>query len=1228
VSSIETVRRSPSRPNVLQLDLRKAGSFLLLKDESGRELVHWERTIQALIAGKHPSLDVIESFLAAPEASLENATPLEQAVAVLEQRAMGVIRTLEGCVREEAGPHGQRVLSTAMIGFQHQVFIAACKWGQLSLLLTILDLEQAESSSTSDSERGEADLLPRTGGKFRLIFKTLKDQRWGNILHLLVSHDNGLAQLGFTVEESDVMSRMFKARRRKVVQALLRTTSAQGRATLLEMVNRDGLNPALLAARDRELDLLDLLTDAGAEVHVDSRHGTTVSLLHYAVLKWPLADLMARAHLFTPGDYSAPNKDGVTPLSLYLSVPQEELLHQDQRTQLVRFLLREGAEVTDCRLGKAESQALSGILEDVMRTDPYARFELLKRAVELGDSELCQLIMYPLKSNHAVPLPFMELGSVSLLRLCCGSTHRRAPAILDLLCQYQPGPDRLREAQKRSPPSGRGEGGTETDALPAELRFAKPRYEVSIDSQDEHGFTALVMAIHNPNSQVSTKLTSRLLELRDANIHATDTKGRQALHHAVAANHNAALELLLQCHCNLESKYEGGHTALHLASHQGHWRMLGALLKAGATVDQANDSGYTPLALAMMSRFEVKELQRVCVAGDASAEVEAGSLVTALLPQSPASGSQDPFPTFPEDAAVASVSLSRFPGSRKKGGEHGSQYAPLDSLPTYTSVHRPEVVIQELRLVLPTGDLLQLCQVLRRAEEAGLTAHVEYLDAIEEKANLLTKLETYGSDIDRCIEALLQQQASLKEATRYGRLADFTNWTSDFVTIHVTINSLRLKCDRLEHAHHDKVLEKAKLKEAKYRPHFQETKYQGLKASLGELEADIGKLQSQEREVFLGKLNQIVINQGYRKIVRHRHFARLLWYSVFLLVLTLVGVYETARSETSAHFFHSSFNNIFVQDEIDVAFTGGVPKTFMGIDDHSEFYEWLNGNFLQIMYQAPVPFYDAGVLRTRRPGYIMGQTKVLGVPRLRQIRSETVLCDVPLDFIELAGDYCFKDVGAGVLGSSYAEDTQPFGPISGLNSQGVWAWAPPEAIGGFPYWGHVSDYPGGGFVQDFPHHSDPLASTKATALAQTLQAQNWIDARTRAVFVEFNVFNPSADHFGINTLLVEFSLSGAVVPSSKFDVNRISRHEALTDNLYVGIEFAFLLVIIIYTALEVRKLATFRRRYFDSWYSCLDFLMLILFSFIVSIHLYTMAVGFRTNWSIACLWLASGLPLA
>jgi hypothetical protein len=39
-----------------------------------------------------------------------------------------------------------------------------------------------------------------------------------------------------------------------------------------------------------------------------------------------------------------------------------------------------------------------------------------------------------------------------------------------------------------------------------------------------------------------------------------------------------------------------------------------------------------------------------------------------------------------------------------------------------------------------------------------------------------------------------------------------------------------------------------------------------------------------------------------------------------------------------------------VEDNIDIAFTGGLPKTFMGIDDKTEFWEWMNGQFLPQMY--------------------------------------------------------------------------------------------------------------------------------------------------------------------------------------------------------------------------------------------------------------------------------------
>eukprot|EP00954_Amorphochlora_amoebiformis_P029689 1393519-Amorphochlora_amoeboformis.AAC.1 len=88
---------------------------------------------------------------------------------------------------------------------------------------------------------------------------------------------------------------------------------------------------------------------------------------------------------------------------------------------------------------------------------------------------------------------------------------------------------------------------------------------------------------------------------------------------------------------------------------------------------------------------------------------------------------------------------------------------------------------------------------------------------------------------------------------------------------------------------------------------------------------------------------------------------------------------------------------------------------------------------------------------------------------------------------------------------------------------------------------------GGGFNVEFPSPGSinntfsnitNSITQRATALALigTLQNATWVDTLTKAVFVEFNAYNPTEDLLMIGTLFVEFPTSGGVVTSSNFDV--------------------------------------------------------------------------------------------
>jgi len=73
---------------------------------------------------------------------------------------------------------------------------------------------------------------------------------------------------------------------------------------------------------------------------------------------------------------------------------------------------------------------------------------------------------------------------------------------------------------------------------------------------------------------------------------------------------------------------------------------------------------------------------------------------------------------------------------------------------------------------------------------------------------------------------------------------------------------------------------------------------------------------------------------------------------------------------------------------------------------------------------------------------------------------------------------------------------------------GRWVYRSSSELGGSSHWGKVGSYDGGGFVQD-------LAATEkeSFAMLRPLFDNLWLDRATRAVFVDFTVYNANINLF-------------------------------------------------------------------------------------------------------------------
>jgi hypothetical protein len=90
---------------------------------------------------------------------------------------------------------------------------------------------------------------------------------------------------------------------------------------------------------------------------------------------------------------------------------------------------------------------------------------------------------------------------------------------------------------------------------------------------------------------------------------------------------------------------------------------------------------------------------------------------------------------------------------------------------------------------------------------------------------------------------------------------------------------------------------------------------------------------------------------------------------------------------------------------------------------------------------------------------------------------------------------------------------------------------------GFPYWGTITMYSGGGYVANLGYDQ-----VTAYTVVADLHSNGWLDVQTRAVFVEFTVYNANTNLFGILSYFIEFSPSSIVVTTSQYQVARFYLH--------------------------------------------------------------------------------------
>ena len=121
---------------------------------------------------------------------------------------------------------------------------------------------------------------------------------------------------------------------------------------------------------------------------------------------------------------------------------------------------------------------------------------------------------------------------------------------------------------------------------------------------------------------------------------------------------------------------------------------------------------------------------------------------------------------------------------------------------------------------------------------------------------------------------------------------------------------------------------------------------------------------------------------------------------------------------------------------------------------------------------------------------------------------------------------------------------------------------------------------------------------------------NWLDNNTRAVFLEFNVWNANTNLFNMVTILMEFSTTGYSMASHTIETVQLYRYNGTNGVLALLSEILCIMFVIVMAVLEIRKMIKGRKSYFRSIYNVTQLLIVLLFT--VGLILYV----YRSLWTI------------
>eukprot|EP00002_Diphylleia_rotans_P013399 TRINITY_DN2620_c0_g1_i8.p1 TRINITY_DN2620_c0_g1~~TRINITY_DN2620_c0_g1_i8.p1 ORF type:complete len:826 (+),score=159.59 TRINITY_DN2620_c0_g1_i8:205-2682(+) len=307
------------------------------------------------------------------------------------------------------------------------------------------------------------------------------------------------------------------------------------------------------------------------------------------------------------------------------------------------------------------------------------------------------------------------------------------------------------------------------------------------------------------------------------------------------------------------------------------------------------------------------------------------------------------------------------------------------------------------------------------------------------------------------------------------------------------------------------------------------------------------------------------------------------FYILFLVNLSCVML--MMQDSGSFYLFNNSVKAAFIDKQ--VYLNGNAePISFDNIDSTDQLWAYVDEVFLPQLLETGITAEE-----NEKVKYVLGTNILIGTPTIRQLKVEYKRkCNSPDKF--QSGCYVY---GPPFNDDDMVKDKPQNSPIPYVYKKGKYTYSS-------LYLGRLATYPTGGYVVSIDAPDLPSAAIQM----ETLKNVSFFDPYTRAVFLDFTLYNPPNNQFCISRLIVETSEHGGFFTSHYIRSINVLRVYSTEGVVLYGFEALLFTFVFYFTIREIRELRKkgLKEYLLDPW-TIPDVLSLIMFYLQFSLEAYS-----------------------